>query len=171
MSRLPEDLVTMREGCAIVDRGYSTVRAWVKAGQLTGYRKDSTQPNALIYLSRAELLAFMAASGKSMDLPTRAEPAATEEQARLIQTLRTQVSEREAELERLRAELATTRQEREAAQELAGTFKMLAESRERNLRDIDGMVEAERAINVGLRAEVEALRGVVALPWWRRLLG
>ena len=48
---------------------------------------------------------------------------------------------------------------------------MLAESRERNLRDIDGLVEAERALNAGLRAENEALRAAGVMPWWRRLLG
>ena len=42
---------------------------------------------------------------------------------------------------------------------------MLAESRESNLRDIDGLVEAKRAINTGPRAELEALRSAVALPW------
>ena len=170
MAELPEDLVTLREGCAMVDRGYSTVRGWVKSGQITAYRKDS-HPNAPIYLSRAELLAFMVTAQKPIDLPPREDPPVGEEQARLIQALRAQVAEREAEVARLLAELAEVRREREAAHELAGTTRALAESRERNLRDLDGLVEAERAISAGLRAEVEALRAAGAMPWWRRLLG
>ena len=52
----PLDLVDVREAARLVDRSPSTVRAWVRAGELDGYREDPRRRNSRLLVSRRELL-------------------------------------------------------------------------------------------------------------------
>ena len=68
MRQMPEDLIPIRDAAKVVDRGYSTLRAWVKAGHLQPWRREA-QANATVYVSRSELLAWMVIAGKAMQPP------------------------------------------------------------------------------------------------------
>ena len=68
MEAMPTDLILLRDATRMVDRGYSTLRAWVRAGHLKAYQKEP-QLNAPLYLSRSELMAWMVTGGKAMRPP------------------------------------------------------------------------------------------------------
>jgi len=73
MDRRPADLLPLLEAAALVDRSLSSLRAWIRAGELTGYR-EGTAANGRVLVSRAELLTLAAAGGLSPSPGRRAPP-------------------------------------------------------------------------------------------------
>jgi hypothetical protein len=148
MSTLPDDLLPLREAARMVDRGTSTLRAWIRAGELPAYRGEGTAPeNAPVLVSRAELLHAAGTTGKA---PRPGRPAAPGVPADVAAVLR--------------AELDGARQ---LADALRGTVAAL----EARARDLSAALDAERERARAAEAERDALRGGAGLPWWRRLLG
>lgn len=148
----PDDLIPVDEAARRVDRSRSTVRAWVRAGELTGYREDPTHPeNSRLLVSHAELLTLVVGAGKAAN-PGRIG--------------------RDEDLDALRAELDAARN---ATLDALRTTITALEGR---VRDLERAGEAEkqraeewRARALGAEAERDALRRERGLPWWRRLLG
>jgi len=147
--------VDVREAARLVDRSPSTVRAWVRAGELDGYREDPRRRNSRLLVSRRELLVLAGlekapspprpggrAGGSPPadpdgDGPSRAELLAVElvGSRALAEALRSQVASLEEQVHR------------EAAR--ADDWRDLATRQE---------------------AELRALRESAGIPWWRRLL-
>ena len=73
MDRRPTDLLPLLEAAALVDRSLSSLRAWIRAGELTGYREGAAA-NGRVLVSRAELLTLAAAGGLSPTPGRRAPP-------------------------------------------------------------------------------------------------
>jgi hypothetical protein len=149
----PADLLPLREAARLVDRGPSTLRAWIRAGDLPAYRGAGTAPeNAPVLVSRAELLHAAGTTGKAPRPGRPAPPAYPASPPGAGEALV------------LRAELAGARAVVEAQRATVAALEARA-------RDLAAALDAERATVAGLRAELDALRGAGRLPWWRRLLG
>jgi hypothetical protein len=73
MTRRPDDLLPLLDAAALVDRSLSTLRAWVRAGELAPYREGDAS-NGRVLVSRAELLTLAAAGGLSPSPGRRAPP-------------------------------------------------------------------------------------------------
>ena len=73
MSRRPDDLLPLLDAAALVDRSLSTLRAWVRAGELAPYREGAAS-NGRVLVSRAELLTLAAAGGLSPSPGRRPPP-------------------------------------------------------------------------------------------------
>lgn len=170
MATRPDDLVPVREAARLVDRGYSTVRAWIADGALTPWKGEGTHPdNAPTLVSRAEIFALAGAS-KSIRPGRRSTPSTTDATPS-TPAVAVEVAELRAELASARADVAVVRAELAGARaELSSTRETLAEVRGRVV-DLSATVEAERARARGAEAERDALRNAAGLPWWRRLLG
>ena len=75
MPRRPDDLLPLLDAAALVDRSLSTLRAWVRAGELAHYREGDAS-NGRVLVSRAELLTLAAAGGLAAS-PGRRPPTTT----------------------------------------------------------------------------------------------
>jgi excisionase family DNA binding protein len=160
MSSTPLDLLPVRDAARLVGRGYSTVRAWIAAGQLEAHRGEGTHRGSPpVLVSRAELL-LLCATSKSTDPGRRppAEPPAVAPGAAV-------------ELAELRAAVAVARAERDGLAAVVEAQRGTVAALDARARDLAAALEVERATVGGLRAELEALRQAAGLPWWRRLLG
>ena len=61
----PADLISVEDAARRVDRSKSTIRAWVRSGELTGHREDPSHPeNSRLLVSTAQLMALVVVSGK-----------------------------------------------------------------------------------------------------------
>ena len=82
---LPSDLIPLREAARLVDRGYSTLRGWVRAGWLVKYCANPASPeNAPMLLSRAAVVALAASMEKAHPIGRRpAVPACEPDRDRL----------------------------------------------------------------------------------------
>lgn len=152
MTRRPDDLLPLLEAAALVDRSLSTVRAWVRAGEISPYREGAAS-NGRVLLSRAELLTLAAAGGLAAAPGRRtpppsasppAPPVAPSAEARLLEELLLSHRATVAALEARSADLAAA----------ADTWRGRAES-----------AEAEAAALRGL------LRDEAGRPLWSRLFG
>lgn len=149
----PLDLVPLKEAARQVDRSPSTLRDWIRAGELRGYAGEGTHPqNRPTLVSVSELQALVVVAGKAAH-PGRRPPAEDPAAARVS----------EVEIRALRAELDA---ERRVAAATAAALA-LAEAAAADLRL---SLERERARADGAEAEVAALKAEKGLPWWRRLL-
>lgn len=160
----PDDLCSVDDAARLIGRSKSTVRAWVRTGEVEGYREDPTRPeNSRLLVSEAavrgraaEVVTTRPAPERSAAaVPTPAEVAAPDLEATALR----------AEIERLRAGMVEALQGR-------------VEALEGRIGDLTRAIEAERlrgeewrARALGAEAEREALRREKGLPWWRRLLG
>ena len=181
VSGRPDDLIPVREAAAMVDRGYSTLRAWVRAGELTGYHEDPDNPyNSKLMVSRSELFTFMAAHEKPT-LPARPpkEPpetaAAPAERPRdgsgqEVAKLREDIRRVNAEMALLRADLRVATLEKESAHALLEAVRGTVAALDGRVRDLQALSEAERARALAAEAERDALKTAAGIPWWRRLL-
>jgi Helix-turn-helix domain len=154
----PEDLVTVEEAARMVGRSKSTVRAWVRTGELVGHREDPVHPeNSRLLVSAAEARhrAEIVAGLPPAMLARNAEPPRPDPEAAALR----------AEVERLRAGVVEALQGRVDALEgrIADLVRAVETERLRG--------EEWRARALGAEAEREALRTEKGLPWWRRLLG
>ena len=151
----PDDLITVEDAARRVDRSKSTVRAWVRSGELVGHREDPGHPeNSRLMVSTAELLALVVVTGKVASPGRVGKP----EEPPGVVALKTEV-------DRLRAEMVDALRGNVAA--LEGRIADLS----RALDAERGHTESWRARALGAEAEREALRRERGLPWWKRLLG
>jgi hypothetical protein len=151
LSTPPADLLPLREAARLVDRGPSTLRAWIRAGELPAYRGEGTAPeNAPVLVSRAELLHAAGTTGKA---PRPGRPAAPAYAPPPV------------------GEAAVLRAELEGARQLADALRGTVAALEARARDLSAALDAERERARAAEAERDALRGGAGLPWWRRLLG
>ena len=80
-SPAPLDLVPLKEAARRVDRSPSTLRDWIRAGELRAYHGEGTHPkNRPTLVSVGELLALAVATGKAA-APGRRPPVEEEEEA------------------------------------------------------------------------------------------
>lgn len=144
----PTDLVTVDEAARRVERSKSTIRAWVRSGEVVGYREDPAHPeNSRLLVSAAAVAARAAVGLPPPEAPAPDAGALREELERL----------RTGMIDALRANVAT----------LEGRVQDLGRALEsERLR-----AEEWRARALAAEAEREALRQEKGLPWWRRLLG
>lgn len=181
----PDDLLPIREAAVMVDRGYSTLRAWVRAGELRGYHEDPDNPyNSKLMVSRSELFAFMAASEKSPapgrpprelapgaaqpDRPR--DPAADDASALEIVKLRDEVKRLHLDIATLRADMRVATASREGADALVEAVRGTVAALEGRITDLLSLIEVERARTRAAEAERDALKTAAGMPWWRRLL-
>lgn len=158
-SPLPVDLVPLKEAARRVDRAPSTLRDWIRAGELRSFEGEGTHPrNRPTLVSVGELQALVVQAGKAAH-PGRRPPVEEEGAA----DLRLRLATVEGELRALRVELDG---ERRAAAALQTAIQVTAEA----AADLRAALDRERARADGAEAELRALRDVGALPWWRRLL-
>jgi hypothetical protein len=160
---LPTDLLPLREAATASDRSVSTLRGWVRSGQLRAYRPDGADPrNTPALVSLGELRALLVTSGAASDppRPPPAPPAALREEAHAAAL----------ELVELRAALAIARAEAEGTRREAAALHTALRVAEERVTDLTATVELERARVAAAEAEVAALRASAGLPWWRRLL-
>lgn len=181
----PDDLLPVREAAVMVDRGYSTLRAWVRAGELRGYYEDPDNPyNSKLMVSRSELFTFMAASEKSpspgrppKETPPGAaqpdrprEPAAGDASPLEIAKLRDEIRRLQLEIGTLRADLRVATASREGVDALVEAVRGTVTALEGRISDLRALSEAERARAQAAEAERDALKTAAGIPWWRRLL-
>jgi hypothetical protein len=80
---LPSDLISLLEARALVDRSLSTLRAWVRAGELAPYREGDAS-NDRVLVSRAAVVALAASIEKAHPIGRRpAVPACQPDRNRL----------------------------------------------------------------------------------------
>lgn len=173
----PADLLPLRDAARLVDRGLSTLRGWVRAGDLTGWREDPAHPeNSPLLVSRAAVLLLVVTAGKAAvpgrrsraELPesaldTGASAAPAERAERAVIGLRGDLRAALAERDGARATLEATVREVAAVAAQCSTLEALVEAERRRALDLaDRLTVAE--------AERDALRDLAGLPWWRRLL-
>lgn len=168
----PDDLLPVDDAARQVGRSRSTVRAWVRAGELVGYREDPAHPeNSRLLVSEAavkqraaELASVREDRGGAFSQREEGRPAVGRAVVREAPADAEALALR-AEVERLRAGMVDALQGRIDA--LEGRIADL--SRAVELERLRG--EEWRARALGAEAEREALRRERGLPWWRRLLG
>lgn len=154
----PEDLIPLDEAARRVDRSKSTIRTWVRSGELEGYREDPDRPeNSRLLVSLSALQALVVIAGKSPN-PGRPLTRPGGEEGPSVVALR-------AEVETLRSGMIEALRSNVIALEgrIADLNRALDAERERG--------EEWRARAMSAEAEREALRKERGLPWWRRLLG
>jgi hypothetical protein len=170
---LPADLLPVRDAARLVDRGVSTLRGWVREGALVGYREDPSHPeNSRLLVSRAAVLALVVEAGKA-SAPGRRPPVAEVPDPSPAADLDRQ----RGALAELRADLRAALAERDGARAVLDATGRTVEVLEARCRDLAGLAEAERRRADDLadrlaaaEAELDALRELQGLPWWRRLL-
>jgi hypothetical protein len=140
MSRRPDDLLPLLEAAALVDRSLSSLRAWIRAGELTGYREGAAS-NGRVLVSRAELLTLAAVGGLSPSPGRRSPPpppsppaAAAPTDGRLLEELllahRATVAALEARCEDLAASASAWRGRAEAAEAEAAALREILRAEE-----------------------------------------
>jgi hypothetical protein len=140
MTRRPDDLLPLLDAAALVDRSLSTLRAWVRAGELAPYREGDAS-NGRVLVSRAELLTLAAAGGLSPSPGRRAPPppasppppVAPSAEARLLEELLLSHRATVAALEARSADLAAA----------ADTWRGRAESAEAEAAALRALLRAE----------------------------
>ena len=176
----PDDLLPVREAAVMVDRGYSTLRAWVRAGELRGYYENPENPyNSKLMVSRSELFAFMVTNEKPL-APGRppkeviadiAQPDRPSDVSSLeISKLKDEIMRLHVEIAILQADIRVSTASREGADTLVEAVRGTVAALEGRISDLLALTEAERARAHAAEAERDALRTAAGMPWWRRLL-
>lgn len=182
----PDDLVSMKEAAALVDRSVSSIRAWLRDGKLTKHREDPDNASSRAMVSRAELMSFAAV--KLEPAPPRPPSGPREETASKADAVPTDSADLRVELARLRAELEGTRAVLEATRAHVATLEAtagsvadlvdgaraegreLARAAETRARELRADLEMMREERDAARAEASALKNYAGLPWWRRMV-
>ena len=160
----PDDLVDYDEAARLVDRGRSTIRGWVREGQLQSWPSEEGKPNAKRLISRAQLQ-LLASSSKTAH---PGGPGRGEFLANLTETeLRVQVER----VEGLRTALEAERARSAALEALARESgeRARAEAERAHVERMRATEWQDRA--TALEAEVVALRQMAGQSWWQRLIG
>jgi hypothetical protein len=158
----PDDLIPVHDAASMVDRSLSSVRGWVRAGDLVGYRKDETKSNSRLMVSEGELMAYVATSQKSAT-PGRKD---SEPDTETSQKLAAMVSEAEVSTVRLEAEQAKVEALRGTVEALEGQGEIM----ERLVRTERERADEWKDHAEALDAENRELRTQAAGSWWRRML-
>lgn len=161
---LPSDLVGVREAATMVDRSTSTVRAWVRSGELEGFKQDPDKSNSPLLVSKHALL--IVASSKDIEPPRPGSRQEAEEAPALLDDLvdaRVEAATATARLEANEEVLGLLREKVETTEQLAGSERRRAD-------EWKDRAEAAEARNRGLEAELAAMRAASGQSWWRRLL-
>ena len=149
----PGDLIPVKDAARAVDRSLSTVRAWIRNGEITGYREDPARPeNSPVLVSRGELL-HVAGVSKSPH-PGRARPSLDPAGSAPVAA----------------PPVAPVAPPSEVLALLDGAHRGTIAVLEARCRDLERSADEWRARALGAEAEVAALRVSAGLPWWRRLL-
>jgi len=151
-ARRPKDLITLKEAAALVDRSVTTIRKWVKTGALKSTPHPSGHKKKGKLVSRADLMIYVAASGKSASPGRRASAKNERSRAVLMAELNGQqalVGMLEQQLELLRTQITFLKEANEHERERAEEWK-------------------DRS--TALKAELTALRSHMGMSWWRKLL-
>lgn len=151
-SRRQNEMLTLAEAAKMVDRSKSTVRKWIKDGQLTTEKRKGPRGGSVIVVSRGDLLHFAGTAGKSAkpsrrkSQPSVASPAVLQAeldgQKALVEALRSQLELQDSQL------------------------RLLEDSRRMERVRVDEWKDRWIAAD----AELRALRSQLGVPWWRRLL-
>ena len=160
----PDDLVDYDEASRLVDRGRSTIRGWVREGQLQSWPVEEGKPNARRLVSRAQLQVLAATSKTAHP----GGPGRGEFLAGLAETeLRVQVER----VEGLRTALESERSRSAALEALAKEAgeRARAEAERAHVERLRATEWQDRA--TALEAELQALRQLAGQSWWQRLLG
>jgi hypothetical protein len=117
---LPSDLIPLRKAAPLVDRGYSTLRQWVRAGWLVKYRVNPESPeNSPMLLSRAAVLALAASMEKAYPIGRRPAAPACEPDRNCLASLSSERSRLEERLKLLTAAEEAHERVQAAEQDLA----------------------------------------------------
>ncbi len=76
MQTRPSDLMPARTAARLVNRSLSSVRAWVRSGQLVGYRSDPERSNSALCVSKQEVLDFAEGLGLELHVSEPVPPVA-----------------------------------------------------------------------------------------------
>lgn len=168
----PEDLMDYEEAGKMVDRSKNAVRWWVRNGHLQSWLEEEGNPNSKRMVSRSEVMTLMVTAGK---LPNPGGP------GRGIAAPAPSVAADTGILMDLRvktAELEGARAENAALKIAMDGLKSALEAEKSRASAMGERAEVERLRAAewkdradGLSAELQALRMMSGLPWWRKLLG
>lgn len=180
----PDDLLPLKDAAVVVGRSLSTLRAWIRAGELEGHRETPEDPNSRLLVSQQQLLLLAARSkpihpgGPRPDGP--AEPPATPPSTDppvLKRTVRIGELRDDRRIEE-RMMLAALTAERDGLKAVLEAQKLTISTLESRCRDLENHAHSERLRAqehqdrlVAAEAELTALRGWQRLPWYQRLLG
>lgn len=171
----PNDLVALKEAAVVVGRSVSTLRAWIRGGELAGYREQPEDPNSRVLVSRQALLVLAAQSKPIHPGGPRPESDAVPAEAGAAPPSERRSDERRIE-ERLL--LAALTAERDGLRAVIEAQKLTIHTLEARCRDLENGAHSERLRAqehqdrlVAAEAELQALRSRQKLPWYQRLLG
>jgi hypothetical protein len=158
----PDDLIPVHDAASMVDRSLSSVRGWVRAGDLVGYRKDETKSNSRLMVSEGELMAYVATSQKSAT-PGRKDSEPTPENAQKLATMA-------MELEVMTVKLEASQAKHEAMRGTVAALEGQSEIMERLVRTERERADEWKDRAEALDAENRELRAQAGGSWWRRML-
>jgi len=161
-TKRPDDLIPVHDAAAMVDRSLSSVRGWVRTGDLDGYREDETKKNSRLMVSEAALMAYVATSQKSAN-PGRKENDGDKVEASRVAAL-------EAELTLANALKEAEQAKAEALRGTVAALEMQSETMDRLVRTERERADEWKDRAEALEAENRELRTRAGGSWWRRML-
>ena len=150
-SRMSSETLTLKEAATLVDRSVTTLRKWIRQGDLQAVTGRGKNGKSTLLVDESELMTYVATSGK------RANPGRKKsDKGPSKEVLRAELEGQRALVTALQGQLVL----------LEGQLSALEEAKR---------TERERAQewkdrSTVLDAELRALRGEMRLPWWKRLL-
>ena len=159
----PEDLIPVNEAARLVDRSISSIRGWVRTGQLKGYREDPEHPeNSRLLVSKADLLSL--ARDTKHPSPGRPQPPNNGNPPAPPARVKDPTSAV------LAAELEGSKALLEALKSQVAVLEARARTLEEQVRTERQRAEEWKGRATALEAELIAIKGREKLPLWRRLL-
>ncbi|GEM_PF-1862914 len=164
----PDDLIPVREAATLVDRSLTTVRSWVRRGDLPGHREVQGNPASRLMVSRTELLAW--AGTTKLPNPPRKSAESTVEATttHLAESLQVELAGVSAVNDALRSTINVLETRCEELDDRRKAEVVRADQRAVEWKDRADELNAELR---AARAELEVLRQTQSLPWWKRLIG
>jgi hypothetical protein len=185
----PADLVNVQEAGRLVDRSVSTIRAWVRKGELEGFRQDPRRKNSRLMVSRRSLLALAgltkepepARPGGAPREPSMPGPGEPDSPTTGAELLTVELEGARALVEALRGQVANLEEQARRERERAEEWKDRATAAEaqqgalwEQLREREAELEGERReVRTRLRdleRQLQAAEERGRVPIWRRLL-
>ena len=166
---LPNDLISLKEACQLINKSKNTIRWYVSNKKLTKYSKDPTKQNSPLLISKGELLSYCSINSIPKETNTGRKAHKT------------------ASVVKLHKDSNQYKQQYEATKRELDTLKKLLEVQTLHLEDLRQMksnevslltnqlndtkleLERQRSQNEVLQHKIENLRWYAALPWYRRL--
>lgn len=159
MTDRPDDLAPLADAARTVDRSPSTLRRWIRGGELTRHEGEALTPGASppVLVSLSELHALVVRLGAE-PAPPRPAPRPVTAPSGGLAAVRLEVT-----IAELRGELAVARVELAAAR--ADGARLAA-----HVADLRDERDELRGRLAAAEAELAAARTLARVPWWRRLL-